>query len=152
LGHCHYQITKLPDTTTRLPDREIRGWLLVLCGLLLIWQPFSTALVTSSVLGSLATRGLPMALIMVLRILVTGIGVAAGLALLSRRPGALVMTRVSLVASAATDLIVYLTPYFPSNRAPGETPLYALVSLIYCTVWMTYLIRSKRVHRTFHDL
>jgi hypothetical protein len=89
---------------------------------------------------------------MLLRILVTGFGVAAGLALLGRRPAAVGIARVSLIASAATDLIVYLTPYFPSNRAPGETPLYVLVSLIYCTVWMTYLIRSKRVHRTFHDL
>src|ERR1700733_7013540 len=140
MGQYNYPITRLPD----YPILVIRGWLLVLCGLLLIWQPFSTALVTSSALGSLAARGLPMALIMVLRILVTGFGVAAGLALLGRRPAAIGMARVSLVASAATDLIVYLTPYFPSNRAPGETPLYVLVSLSYCTGWMTYLIRSKR--------
>jgi hypothetical protein len=123
----------------------------VLCGLLLIWQPISTGLVASSVLGSLAVRGLPMALIMVLRIMVTGFGVAAGLALLGRRPGAVAIARLSLVASAVTDLIVYLTPYFPSNRAPGETPLYVLASLTYCAVWMIYLMRSKRVHRTFQD-
>jgi hypothetical protein len=129
----------------------IGGWLLVLCGLLLIWQPVSTGLVVSSVLGSLAIRGLPLALIMALRILTTGFGIAAGLALLGRRPGAVVMARGSLVASAATDLIVYLTPYFPSNRAPGETPLYVLISLTYCTGWMIYLIRSTRVHRTFPD-
>ena len=93
----------------------------MLCGLLLIWQPISTGLVTSSVLDSLAIRGLPMALIMALRILVTGFGVGAGLALLGRRPGAVGMTMVSLAASAATDMIVYLTPYVPSHRAPGET-------------------------------
>jgi hypothetical protein len=123
----------------------------VLCGLLLIWQPISTGLVTSSVLDSLASRGLPMALIMVLRILVTGFGVGAGLALIGRRPGAVGMAMVSLIASAATDMIVYLTPYFPSHRAPGETPLYVLASLAYGTVWMIYLIRSKRVQRTFQD-
>jgi hypothetical protein len=137
---------------TQLPDHKIGGWLLVLCGLLLIWQPISTGLVTSSVLDSLAIRGLPMALIMVLRILVTGFGVGAGLALIGRRPGAVGMAMVSLIASAATDMIVYLTPYFPSHRAPGETPVYVLVSLAYGTVWMIYLIRSKRVHRTFHDV
>ena len=123
----------------------------MLCGLLLIWQPISTGLVTSSVLDSLAIRGLPMALIMVLRILVTGFGVGAGLALLGRRPGAVGMTMVSLAASAATDMIVYLTPYVPSHRAPGETPLYVLASLVQCTAWLIYLIRSKRVHQTFQD-
>jgi hypothetical protein len=140
----YYQIT-------RLPDREIRGWLLVLCGLLLIWQPISTGLVTSSVLDSVAIRGLPAALILILRILVTGFGIGAGLALIGRRPGAVGMAMVSLIASAATDMIVYLTPYFPSHRAPGETPLYVLVSLAYATVWIIYLIRSKRVQRTFQD-
>ena len=123
----------------------------MLCGLLLIWQPISTGLVTSSVLDSVAIRGLPTALILILRILVTGFGVGAGLALIGRRPGAVGMAMVSLIASAATDMIVYLTPYFPSHRAPGETPLYVLVSLAYGTVWMIYLILSKRVHATFHD-
>jgi hypothetical protein len=124
----------------------------VLCGLLLIWQPISTGLVTTSVLDSVAIRGLPAALIMVLRILVTGFGVGAGLALIGRRPGAVGMAIVSLIASAATDMIVYLTPYFPSHRAPGETPVYVLVSLAYGTAWTIYLVRSKRVHRTFHDV
>jgi hypothetical protein len=143
---------QLPDyQITRLPDPEIRGWLLVLCGLLIIWQPISTGLVTSSALDSVAIRGLPAALILILRIIVTGFGVGAGLALIGRRPGAVGMAMVSLIASAATDMIVYLTPYFPSHRAPGETPLYVLVSLAYGSGWMIYLIRSKRVHRTFHD-
>ena len=123
----------------------------MLCGLLLIWQPISTGLVTSSALDSVAIRGLPAALILILRIIVTGFGVGAGLALIGRRPGAVGMAMVSLIASAATDMIVYLTPYFPSHRAPGETPLYVLVSLAYGTVWMIYLIRSKRVQRTFQD-
>jgi hypothetical protein len=124
----------------------------VLCGLLLIWQPISTGLVASSELGSLAIGGVPVALIVVLRLLVAGFGVAAGLALLGRRPGAVVMARASLVASAVSDLIVYLTPYFPSHRAPGETPLYVLVSLTYSAAWMTYLIRSKRVQATFREI
>ena len=121
----------------------------MLCGLLLIWQPISAALSASGALNSLAIRGLPVGLILILRILVTGFGVAAGLALLRRRPGAVVMAKGSLVASAATDVFVYLTPYFPNNRAPGETPLYVLASLVYYTVWLMYLHRSERVKNTF---
>ena len=84
---------------------------------------------------------------MILRLLATGFGVAAGLALLGMRPGAVLLTRIALAASAATDLFVYLTPYFPSNRAPGETPVYVLVSLTYHILWLAYLFRSKRVRR-----
>ena len=136
---------------TNLPNPGIGGWLFVLCGLLLVWQPISTGLVASRMLGLLPVRGLPVALVVILRLLATGFGVAAGLALLGLRPGAVVMTRISLAASAATDLIVYLTPYFPSNRAPGETPVYVLVSLTYHILWLAYLFRSKRVAATFRD-
>ena len=136
---------------TNLPNPGIGGWLFVLCALLLVWQPISTGLVASRMLGLLPVRGLPAALVVILRLLATGFGVAAGLALLGLRPGAVAMTRISLAASAATDLIVYLTPYFPSNRAPGETPVYVLVSLTYHVLWLAYLFRSKRVAATFRD-
>jgi hypothetical protein len=122
---------------------------LLLCGLLLVGQPISTGLVASRMLGLLAIRGLPVALFVILRLLATGFGVAAGLALLGCRPGAVVMTRISLAASAATDLIVYLVPYFPSYRAPGETPVYVLTSLTYHGLWLGYLFRSKRVKAIF---
>jgi hypothetical protein len=136
---------------TNLPNPGIRGWLFVLCALLLVWQPLSTGLVASRLLGLLPVRGLAVALLVILRLLATGLGVAAGLALLGRRPGAVAITRISVAASAATDLFIYLTPYFPSNRAPGETPVYVLVSLTYHALWLAYLFRSKRVAATFDD-
>jgi len=121
----------------------------VLCALLLVGQPISTGLVASRMLGLLAIRGLPVALFVVLRLLATGFGVAAGLALMGRRPDAVAMTRISLAASAGIDLIIYLTPYFPNNRAPGETPVYVLASLTYHGLWLGYLFRSKRVKAAF---
>lgn len=117
----------------------------MLCGLLLVWQPISTGLVASNALDSLAIRGLLVALILLLRVVVTALGVAAGLALLGRRPGGVTLAKVSLFASAATDLFVYLTPYFPNHRPPGQTPLFVLASLTYHGVWIGYLFRSKRV-------
>jgi hypothetical protein len=133
-------------------NRRLGGWLWLLAGLLLVWQPIATGLVASRLLGLVAIRGLPAASIVILRILTTGFGVAAGLALLGLRPGALVLTRISLMASAAIDLIIYLAPYFPSNRAPGETPVYVLASLTYHGLWLGYLFRSKRVRMTFEHL
>jgi hypothetical protein len=146
------QLTNSPiHQFTNSPNPGIAGWLLVLCGLLLVGQPISTGLVASRLLGQLAFRGLPVAAMVILRLLVTGFGMAAGMALIGRRPGAVVIARISLVASAATDLIVYLSPYFPSNRAPGETPVYVAAALAYHGFWLGYLSRSRRVKATFPD-
>jgi Protein of unknown function (DUF2569) len=128
---------------------SVGGWLLVLCLLLLVWQPVSFGLVASSLVTGLGTRDIPFALTLAARLLATAFGVAAGLALLNRRPGAVRLSLISLAATAAVDVLVYTTPYFPSNRAPGETPLYVAVSVVYALFWSVYLARSKRVRRTF---
>jgi hypothetical protein len=127
----------------------VRGWLLVLCALLLIWHPLSLALAASSVLDALAIRGLSLALVLALRLLVTALGIAAGLALLARRAGAVLLAKVALVASAATDVFVYSTPYYPSNRLPGDTVWLIAASLAYHGVWLAYLFRSIRVRNTY---
>jgi hypothetical protein len=127
----------------------VGGWLLVLCVLLLIWQPLSLGLLASGVLNDLALRGVPLALVLLLRVLITAFGIAAGLALINRRPAAVTMAKASLIVSAATDVFVYLTPYFPSNRMPGETPFYIAASLAYYAIWLAYLFRAKRVKNTF---
>jgi hypothetical protein len=129
----------------------VGGWLLVLCVLLLVWQPLSLGLLASGVLDDLALRGVPLALVLVLRVIVAAFGIAAGLALVNRRPGAVALAKTSLVASAATDVFVYATPYFPSNRMPGETPFYIAAALAYYIVWLAYLFRAKRVKNTFTE-
>jgi hypothetical protein len=127
----------------------VGGWLLVLCLLLIVWQPLSLGLAASAVLDDLAIRGLPLALVILLRIVVAAFGIAAGLALMNRRPAAVAMAKASLVASAATDTFVYLTPFYPSNRMPGDTPLYVAAAFAYCVIWIVYLFRAKRVKNTF---
>src|SRR5262249_28386467 len=131
------------------PARGVGGWLLVLCLLLLVWQPISLGLVASNTLDSLPVGGSPLALLLLTRLLVTGFGIAAGLAMLARRPGAVTIAKISLGLSAAVDLFVYATPYFPTNRAPGQTIYYAAASLGYYAIWLIYLFRSKRVRATY---
>src|SRR3990172_2833390 len=120
---------------------NLPGWLLVLCALLLVYQPISLALAASLALDALLVRGLPMVLVLVARGLVTAFGIAAGLALVGRRTGAVTMAKSSLVLSAATDVFVYTTPFVPSNRLPGTTPLYVAGSLAYYSIWLAYLFR-----------
>ena len=117
--------------------------------MLILWQPVSLGLVGSSALNSLSVRGLPLALVLLGRIAVAAVGVAAGLALWTRRPGAVTLARASLLLSAAADVFVYSTPYFPNNRPPGDSTLILAGSLLWYAVWLMYLWRSKRVRQEF---
>jgi hypothetical protein len=127
----------------------VRGWLAVLVLLLLVGQPLSLAIIASRVVDAIAVRGVGLAIVLLLRLVGTACGIAAGLALVGGRSYAIALTKFALVASAAVDLIVYLTPYFPNNRPPGDTPFYVAGSLAYSGVWLMYLVRSRRVRNTF---
>jgi len=121
------------------------GWLVVLALLLVLWQPLSVAAAAAASFNAVAVRGLPVVLVLILRGAVAGFGLAAGLALLRRRPAGIVMARAALVASAAVDTFVYLTPYAPNNLPPDETTWLFAASLAYDAAWLAYLYRSKRV-------
>jgi peptidoglycan/LPS O-acetylase OafA/YrhL len=128
---------------------RIGGWLLVLGVLLLIWQPLNLALTAPHAIDELRLRGPGLAIVLVFRLLAAGGGVAAGLALFGRRPAAITLSKVSLVCSAAVDVLVYATPYYPNNRPPGDTTIILIVSLAYYLFWLSYLFCSKRVKATF---
>jgi len=127
----------------------VGGWLLILCRLLLVYQPITIALTVSKALQSLSLRGWPLGVLIVVRIVVAGFCIAAGRALTARQPGAVKLAQLALTLSAASDVLVYSTPYFPDNRPPGDTPLYVAASLTYHAVWLVYLVRSERVRRTY---
>ena len=123
----------------------VGGWLLLLCRLLIVFHPLALAITASGVLGSLSARGAAIGLILALRLAVVGFGIAAGRALQQAQPGAVTLAKAALLASAATDLFVYATPYFPNNRPPGDTVYYAAASLAYHGAWLAYLMLSRRV-------
>ena len=127
----------------------ISGWLLLLCGLLLVWGPVSLGLVAANALSALSVRGFPLAVVIAVRIVVAAFGIAAGMALFTRRSGAVTLAKLALMLSAATDVIVYATPYFPNNRMPGDTPFYVVASLAYHGLWLAYLFNSKRVKNSY---
>jgi hypothetical protein len=127
----------------------VGGWLLLLTRLLIVAQPFRLALIASSSFNAIAVRGQAVVWVLVARLLVTGWGVAAGLALTNRRPGAVGLAQSAIVAAAAADVFVYTTPYFPSNLAPGEAPLVLGAWLVFYAAWLAYLMRSRRVREIF---
>jgi hypothetical protein len=123
----------------------VGGWLLLLCRLLVVFHPLALAVTASNALGSLSARGTPVALILIVRLIVVGFGMAAGRALQQLQPGAVTLAKAALLSSAATDVFVYTTPYFPNNRVPSDTPLYLAATLAYHGAWLLYLARSERV-------
>jgi hypothetical protein len=127
----------------------VGGWLLILSRLLLVYQPISLALAVSSALVSLSVRGAPLVAAIALRVGVTALSVAAGLALTNRHPGAVSLAKAALAASAACDVFVYSTSYFPNNLPPGDAPLYVAGSIAYHGGWLMYLLRSRRVRNTY---
>jgi len=129
--------------------RPVGGWLLVLCRLLLVYQPLSLALSASAALNSFPTRGSRVLVAIAIRVVVTGINVAAGLALTNRAPSAVRLVTIALVLSAACDVFILTTSFYPNNRPPGDTPFYVLATLLYHGVWLVYLARSRRVHETY---
>jgi hypothetical protein len=128
---------------------RVRGWLLVLCVLLLVWQPISLSLTIAGRLDRLWLRGPGFAVVLAARFLAAALGIAAGLSLMARRPGAVGLARASLTFSAAIDVFAYATPWYPNNRPPGDAPLILIGSLMYYALWLAYLSRSKRVASTF---
>ncbi len=129
--------------------KGIGGWLLVLCVLLIVYQPLSLAMTAAQSIPAIVMRGAGVAVVLVIRLIVTGFGVGAALALLSGRASGVAMAKAALIASAASDVFVYTTHFFPSNRMPGDTPLYVAASLAYYGAWLAYLARSKRVRLTY---
>jgi hypothetical protein len=129
----------------------IRGWLLGLCAVLLVYQPLVLAVEASTALVALPIRGVSLGLVLSARLVVTAFGIAAGLALIGRRPAALALAKASLVLAAAMDQFVYATSFMPNNRLPGTTPWYAAASLVFYGGWLAYLFRSKRVRATCAD-
>ena len=128
---------------------RVRGWLLVLCALLLVWQPLNLGLTMAGLVEELSRRGPGLAVILLARLLAAGLGIAAGLSLFQLKPGAVTLAKASLAFSATVDVIVYATPYSPNNRPPGDATIVLVVSLIYYGVWFAYLSRSRRVRATY---
>ena len=126
----------------------VRGWLLLLCRLLVVFHPLSLAVTAAGALSALSVRGAAVALILILRLIVVGFGMAAGRAMQNVQPGAVTLAKAALLASVAADVFVYTTPYFPNNRLPGDTIYYVCATLAYHAAWLLYLSRSSRVRNT----
>ena len=84
------------------------GWLRVLATLLMMWEPLACAAVAATAFNALQVRGASVGLVLLARLLTTALCIAAGRALLDRRPSGPSLARLALGMSAAVQLFAYL--------------------------------------------
>jgi hypothetical protein len=127
------------------PEQIVGGWLQVLCRLLTVWEPILFAIAAAGASNAVSVRGLPVVLMLAARLMTVALCVAAGRALSGARSSGPALAKAAVSLSAAVQVLAYVTPYFPSNRPPGQTPIYVVATLAYYGAWFAYLMRSKRV-------
>ena len=84
-------------------------------------------------------------LFLVLRVVLTGVGVAAGLALWQQRPGAVRLAKMALVLLSLESAVRVAVGAVLSTPPPGTRLPLALLVIAHNAAWYLYLQRSRRV-------
>jgi hypothetical protein len=122
-----------------------RGWLLVLCAVLLLWRPLDFAMELPLTLPSLGMRGIAGGAELLLHGAVAVLAVAAVRALAGALPNGPTLAAAALVASAGASIQSLFWSALPTQVVPGsELPL-AAFSTVHALAWLLYLKRSRRV-------
>ncbi|MEO7276181.1 MAG: hypothetical protein ABI211_29700 [Vicinamibacterales bacterium] len=122
-----------------------RVWLLLLCVVLMVWQPLSFAVEASSSLGTLGMRGAAGAVELVVHGAVAALAVAAGWALWQSSPGGPKLARVAIVAAALVSVQSLYATALPSNVFPSDRLPLAALNVTAAAGWLAYLWRSARI-------
>jgi hypothetical protein len=134
---------------TSADDPRPRGWLFLLCRILIVYEPAVLALSLAPIVSSITIRGWLVVIALVMRLFVAGLGVAAGIALRDVRPHGVTLARAALIASLIMGLLVLNTRILPSNRIPGDDVLYSVALVAHHGAWLIYLHRSRHVKELF---
>lgn len=116
--------------------RRLLGFLLV------VWAPLNLSLTAAFMLNSLADRGWPALVLLVVRLAITGFGVAAGRALWSQRRGAITLARWATGMSLAAVVATVMTSIWPSPLPPGVRGPVALASVAWHALWFLWTLRQ----------
>jgi hypothetical protein len=107
--------------------------------ILAIWEPLTLATFVAPRLSSIATRGWDAAGLLVARLFVAALGIAAGLALWRGDPGARVLAILALILSTIAAAVTHFTTILPSNLTPGDAPTWMALVVAHNGAWIVYL-------------
>lgn len=127
----------------------VRGWLLLLCAVLAVVNPASLAVVAASRVGGSVPPSTLVLTLLAVRLLVTSVGVAAGMALWHKRAGAVQLAKASLVLSAIETVGRLSTRVGFSETPPGLRLPLAIAVILFNAAWYLYLEKSRRVRATY---
>jgi hypothetical protein len=128
----------------------VGGWLLLLCLILTVWNPATLALRLAASLSNLSSQTALSLMFVAVRLVITSIGVSAGLALLMRRPWAVQLTKLALMLFGIEAVVRLSTRVDLSEAPPGTRLPLAIVLIVHNAAWYLYLQKSKRV-RALYD-
>ena len=123
------------------------GMLSLLALLLLVVEPLGFAWYASGILTRAIDRGAPALAILLLRLIVTAVGMAAGLRLWRERDAGIPIAITALALGALTTVITALVPALPTARPPGVRGPIAAALVFYDVAWMVYLLWRRNRER-----
>lgn len=115
----------------------------LLAFLLVVWAPLNLALIASASLDRLTDRGWPAIALLIVRMAITGVGVAAGRALWNDRPGAMTLARWATGLSLGAALITATTSIWPAPLPPGVREPVAITTVSWHALWFLWTLRQR---------
>ena len=127
----------------------VGGWLFLLCLILTVWNPASLALRLASSVVNLSSQTTLSLLFLAARLVITSIGIAAGLALWMRRPWAVQLAKLALMLFGIEAVVRLSTRAGLSEAPPGTRLPLAILLVVHNAAWYLYLQKSRRVRALY---
>ena len=124
-------------------------WILPLIFILTIWNPAMLALQASSVVWSVGARSSLSLAFLIARLVITSVGIGAGLALWMRHAGAVPLAKLSLMLFGIEAAARLSTRVDLGSAPPGTRLPLAIVIIVHNAAWYLYLQLSRRVRDAY---
>ena len=124
-------------------------WIFPLVFILTIWNPATLALQAASMVWNISTRSTLSIVFLGARLVITSVGVAAGMALWLRRPGAVWLAKLALMLFGIEAVARMSSQVDVGSAPPGTRLPLALVIILHNSAWYLYLQISRRVRAAY---
>ena len=124
-------------------------WILPLVFILTIWNPAMLALQASSIVWNIGARSTLSLAFLAARLVITSVGIAAGLALWLRHASAVPLAKLALMLFGIEAVLRLSTRVDLGSAPPGTRLPLALFIILHNAAWYLYLQRSRRVRSAY---